>query len=119
MAEALSQWAPEPPTERHTDLDPYYANTGTGGVRPYPICGTASRSEWLVDLDNFMERRLVLYNDPFFPDVAEPLFRAWTAFKQLKGKKERIAAATQEVEECLALDWRKATMEWLRRRSQG
>lgn len=77
----------------------------------YPLCSVLHPT-WLEDLYYFLQtpRNELGFNDPFFPEVACPMFAAWEERKEGKGTglahAKRIAAE----------DWRKACVEWIERR---
>lgn len=86
-----------------------------GEVATYPIMSTPYE-QWLQDLDIFLdEGPIVGLRDPFFRQVATPMWHAHEAFLK-KGDSERFATALEILEQCKAADWRKAATEWITRR---
>ena len=93
-------------------LDPY---TQFIRLKPYPMVKSGAPVEtWLEELNCFMADPVDLagfpYTEPFFPDVAVPLYRSWTA------RKEKRGTGLQELEDCKASDWKLAATEWIQRR---
>ena len=58
--------------------------------------------------------KLLEYTNTFFKDTAERMFHAWYKGHIKKNYKE----AVKEAEKIGALDWRKASIEWLQRREE-
>lgn len=81
-------------------------------IAHYPLVQFAA-DVWLAELDVFMgdPRNLDRYKfkEPFFPEVATPMYYAWWLRKQ--GRTAEIIA-----DEIAALDWRIACNNWLARR---
>jgi thymidylate synthase len=87
-------------------LGPYSAEE----VAPYPM--VTNPATWDRDLALFFEDPAAYgYDNPFFPQVAKPLWFAHKAYK-----KKDIPGALEIVSQCQASDWRRAATEWLRRR---
>ena len=80
-------------------------------VRPYPLVSTDFHT-WEHDLDNFMAEPLseVDYEDPFFTDVAAPMYYVWNE------RKEKIGTGMTAIKSIRATDWRRACLEWVARR---
>lgn len=98
--------------------DPY----ADGEVKPYPLM--YDPKTWDEDLDSFLAicdyhlnggketaPKTPPYRNPFFYDVARPLWWAHTAYKR-----GAYIQAFEIMEECKATDWRRAGEEWLARR---
>lgn len=81
-------------------------------VEVFPLMSTAPES-WNLDLAKFMAGPTILDNsvDPFFRDVAVPIYRAHVAYRD-----KNFNQAYNELDQCLASDWRLACREWLQRR---
>lgn len=91
---------------------PYWECAYTAGkAEPYPLI-RAQLEHWLQDLEEFMKTPLNSsgYYDPFFPEVAVPIMKAWEA------RKNRTSNGLEELEQCKATDWRLACTEWIQRR---
>jgi hypothetical protein len=89
-------------------LDDRYA----GKVAPYPLVKWGLR-EWDTDLSKFLAKPgdpEVEYKEPFFKEVARPMFLAWDTRKTDKWAGWCYMVAAD--------DWRIAAMEWLRRRQK-
>ena len=66
------------------------------------------------DLLGFMRSPFhVMYKNPFFKQTAVPMLKAWGAHKQ-----HQYGEAIDYLQDVPALDWKKATIEWLERRSK-
>jgi hypothetical protein len=91
-------------------LDPYQQHTR---LKPYPMVAFSAET-WLEELNSFFADPLNLtdfpYTEPFFPEVAVPLYRSWTA------RKEKRGTGLEELKDCEALDWKLAATEWIQRR---
>jgi thymidylate synthase len=71
-------------------------------------------SYWDKDLKLFLEeggQSAELYYNPFFLEVATPIWWAWDAYQR-----KEYSAALNLAEVIKASDWRRACVEWLRRR---
>lgn len=95
----------------------------TGQVKPYPIMADVDRQdywrEWRYQLQDFLESGLLPTKevDPFFEEVAFPMYRAWVCYKNPEMRKsQRIEAALRWCERIKASDWRLACECWLARR---
>ena len=55
----------------------------------------------------------VTFTNPFFNETATPMFYAWTQYKQ-----QNYNEALKHANEIDALDWKKASVEWLERRRE-
>ncbi len=93
--------------------DPY----ATGEVKPFPLM-SISPEQWELELEVFMHfPDSTGLTDPFFREVARPLFFAHRTFKQMKDAGlDRYDCAAEHLELCAASDWKKAAEEWLLRR---
>jgi hypothetical protein len=88
-------------------------------VEPYPLM-TESREIWDQDLLMFIERGpIVGMRDPFFRRVATPMWHAWREWKRTdRSKGDRVEAACEILDQCVASDWKQAAIEWLNRRNE-
>lgn len=84
-------------------------------VQPYPMVHDPVL--WDADLGYFMLDPTAPreYANPFFHEVARPLYMAHSDYKD-KSNPERFAYAREWVKDCKATDWQLATNEWLDRR---
>ncbi len=82
----------------------------TGDAAPYPLI--QNPATWDRDLALFFEApNSYGFDNPFFSQVAKPL---WFAFEA--HKRHAYVNALEIVAQCAATDWRRAAEEWLRRR---
>lgn len=87
--------------------DPYLQNL----VQPFPL--VARGDQFDRDLAHWMNRDLRhQYGNPVFPLVAEPMYKAWKAYKN-----GELAQAQELAKGIAAEDWKLATVEWLERRA--
>lgn len=105
---------------RHAE-DPYILNE----VAPYPLMADAARfddelDQWLaeppdaLDMANWQDQAgSGRWANPFFHEVATPLYKSWFAFKA-----KQYDDAAQWLGLCAASDWRRAGIEWLERRAR-
>lgn len=88
--------------------DPYMSS-----VKPYPLLADMTKAEqWLEDCEKFCEdpdASPKQYRDPFFKQMAHPLWLAHKAYKA-KEYQEAIKLASG------AFDWNVACKEWIERR---
>lgn len=75
-----------------------------------------ARTERFPDVDTpFLEQEDWgmdgIYANPFFNDVAEPMYLAWVFWKA-----KQASMALAMLESCMASDWQAAGQEWIRRR---
>jgi hypothetical protein len=111
LARVLSDHAPDVMSgQRAADADPYSLR----GVAPYPI--VKDPKTWMGDLDRFLDGVTRGYANPFFTEVAVPLRDTWALWKSMRGNPRRTDVALTLIEGCAATDWRRAALEWLRRR---
>lgn len=92
----------------------YYIQT-VGGVKPYPM--VTDPESFDEELQHWMERDwedASSFNNRFFPEVAEILWCAWTAYK-----KNDLSKALDITEMCQASDWKLAAILWLKRIQQN
>jgi uncharacterized protein YodC (DUF2158 family) len=68
--------------------------------------------QWISDLNDFMQDPLnvPLMADPFFRNVAGPMFVAW--YK----RKKKISNGLAEARQIVAPDWQRACVDWIERR---
>ena len=81
-------------------------------IKPYPM--VKKLEMWDVELTQFMgewDVRDEDWQNPFYPEVAMPMRKAWRTYKN--GDKQ---LAHMECNNILADDWRIACSEWIRRR---
>jgi hypothetical protein len=81
---------------------------------PYAMV-VSDMEEWLRSLDMFLLNPLdpCIVGDPFFTDVAVPMFRAWSTHKQ-----GNTSEAVKLASEIKAEDWCLACVSWLLRREK-
>ncbi len=81
-------------------------------VEPFPVIGRSAEL-WLAELDMFLADVTgdTLYEEPFFNEVAAPIYNAWYARR--RGDLDGCYAA---LDCCMALDWRIACSDWVTRR---
>lgn len=71
---------------------------------------------WDGELKMFLEEPDAIgYQEPFFRRVAIPLWRTFKAFKMNNGI-DKYLKSLDELDQCAATDWSKATREWIQRR---
>jgi hypothetical protein len=100
---AMAGMPPWPPV-----LDYYQVNS----IQPYPMVSFSAKT-WLEELELFMSdplNSLHPYTEPFFSEVAVPLYRSWMV------RKEKRGTGLKELKDCQAEDWRIAATEWIQRR---
>lgn len=85
-----------------------------GSVEPYPLI-SGPIDAWHADLEAYLQGGSVVYNDPFFNNVAQPMHNAYTAYKRCAGE-ERYKRALHHINLIQASDWRLACAEWIERR---
>ena len=88
--------------------DPY----DTPGVVPYPLIQNPETFDkelylWMARPDLMHESQ---FENPFFPQVAEPLWQSWELYKA-----NDLDGAFEMVSMCQAADWRIACQAWLER----
>ena len=84
-------------------------------IRTYPLVSVEA-TLWLKECEHFITYPGAdhEYNEPFFERVARPLYAAHEAHKH-----RDYTPAIRLAEQCWATDWRKAAIEWLKRREQS
>jgi|SRR3990167_86083 len=94
--------------------NPYYLRAN----RPFPLM-SVSRELWDADVRRFVtadgRATVESFNDPFFNDVALPIVHAHDIYKDAIGE-DRYLGALEMLDDCKALDWRRACMDWIERR---
>lgn len=82
-------------------------------VAPYPLISTDVAS-WDKDLHKFLDDPLsgYVYHDPFFKQVAEPMWSAWMVRKDKQGD------PMEHVRAIVAEDWKLACAQWITRREE-
>ncbi len=80
-----------------------------GNANHYPLIHTNVET-WDKDLAEFLAGRRENFADPFFRDVAKPMYEAWVDRKTKQGDGLRL------VEKIAAPDWRIACSTWIKRR---
>jgi thymidylate synthase len=94
----------------HVHPDPYE----TGEVEPYPLI--QHRQTFDQELSWFLDNNMpnVRWDNFIFPEVAVPMYKAWTYFKAKKRDK-----ALQQASNIVASDWRMACVNWLNRKYES
>lgn len=84
-----------------------------GSLGVYPLI-RHSPPQWDAELAWFFENPKAIrhYTEPFFPRVAQPMYRAWEERKEKKGDGLTHAAKIE------ALDWRLACTQWIIRKER-
>ena len=84
----------------------------TGEVVPYKIMNIEPQA-WFEDLEVFLDDGpIVGFRDPFFRRVVTPIYHAWKA-KEMTENENRFDHALEIIDQCAAIDWKKACTEWL------
>lgn len=84
-------------------------------VKPLPLV-TVSPRRWDLELKLFMEDPYATgFEDPFFAQVAKPMYAAHAAWAAREDS-DRYAKALEIAAQIGASDWRRAATEWLTRR---
>jgi len=110
LVEQLAAKAPNPPAQ-------YTCPYSEGIIRDTIPLMSIPRGRWDRELQTFMQLRDGgTYIDPFFKDVAVPLYLAYVAFKSQTP--DRFERALQHVGQCAAQDWMLAGRDWLIRRQE-
>lgn len=111
LMEQLSEEAHNYPAQAMFPADPY----SVGNVAAFPLMST-DPSSWERELFKFLEYPTCTnFVDPFFQQVAHPMFMAHQALKMLP-RGENYKVAVELLEGVVASDWRKAATEWVLRR---
>lgn len=96
--------------------DPYGASSTPGvSVGPYPLMTDSSTfdmelNRWIASTEMPLLDELK-FSNPFFPQVAQPLFMAW---QNIKNKNYENAMLL--LQSCRAQDWKRAAEQWVNRR---
>lgn len=106
--------------EKETVLGDLYQSSGAS---PYPLVSVAW-DQWLKELNAFMRQTdqgfvdLDAYKDPFFINVACPMFQAWNERKSYfnQSRFEATTRAIEIIEGMADCDWKVACDQWLTRR---
>lgn len=113
-----------------TDLicNPYIDNMGRTQLTHYRLYEAGTQNNWwrlwLKQNEMFLNGDMHPEADPdimpFFTDVAEPIWKAWRAYKDhtVSSKNKRIDEAQLILNRCQSDDWRLACVAWLQRRRQ-
>jgi len=103
---ALSDWSD---SVSHTDYLITYPDLD---IQPYPMIRSAA--EFDVDLDSWFQepRSFRSSSNPFFGDVASPIYRCYLRHKQFKDGRNWVS-------DIKASDWRLACYNWLKKREKG
>ena len=112
----LADLAPDPFRFQLTGTAPY----DRPHIKPFPLVGNGITYEgWMSELSAFLSEgpNTLGISDPFLRRVAGPLYKAWVAYKENKGK-EKYKAAASHILNCAASDWRMACGEWINRRQR-
>jgi len=98
--------------------------TGSNGIQLFPL--VTYKDEWDNELHSFIrmtDRDYYDYTiipqgfaDPFFSDVAAPMYNAWMTYKNCRAGSVNISPAIDLAYTIAADDWRIACVNWLRRR---
>lgn len=105
----LAAQAPMPPGPGFADA--YSCDRAT----PFPLVNIPI-GRWERELDTFMRlQHRSEYVDPFFQNVAKPMFMSYVSFKE-KANPSRFHNARVLARQIVALDWQRACVEWLDRR---
>lgn len=111
LMESMADRAQDPFSIFRSTTDPYVR----GEVKPFPLM-TVDEETWEEELHKFLENPdFEGFTDPFFRNVARPMFFAHRTYKMTKGE-ERYDLALEHLEQCAASDWKKAAVEWIERR---
>jgi len=103
----LAAKAPQPPAQYTC---PY---SGEQVMNTVPLM-SLPKGRWDRELNTFMKQQDGgTYVDPFFTNVAVPMWRSYVAFKE-----KRWQDAYREIGQCAAQDWMLACREWLQRREE-
>lgn len=106
----LSALAPMPPSPRTCDYS-------RGEVATFPMVSIPI-NRWRRELSTFMKlQHRSAYQDPFFSEVALPIWNAWVAMKE-RTNPSRYRNARAALVGCLAHDWALACREWIDRREK-
>lgn len=95
-------------TRETEDLD--YNPYSTQIVQPTKLVQGGAQ-QWLEDCERFCKDRNASFKDPFFYNVAEPLWSAHLFYKE-----KRYDEALKYVDKCTSSDWRLACSQWIERR---
>jgi thymidylate synthase len=102
--------------EKHSSLlglSPGFDDYSLGNVEPYPMIDCDIET-WQRELNMFInDGPIIGFQSKFFKRVAIPMLMAWQAFKA----KQHDNAIDILMDNCEAKDWRKAAVEWIRRRA--
>lgn len=113
QVEGLAEFAADPlvPADLRDTTDPYTL----GDVEPFPLM-TVDYRQWLAELSLFMSEGPVIgIRDPFFRRVAAPVILAHAAYRNNKGG-AKYDEPLKILQQCAALDWRRACEDWINRR---
>lgn len=96
--------------ELYNKLPAYVDNVyAKEAITPYPV--VTHPEHWFNDLDIFMhEQDFLDIKNPFFHDVAIPMWDSWFA------RKEGTGDGRKELMDVEATDWRLACLQWIERR---
>ncbi len=85
------------------------------GLFHHPLMNVPVK-EWEMDLKLFFGHGPITgFSDPFFRNVATPIYYSYRAFQE-KGDAQRFMKAKEIIEQCQDPAWKKACWEWLDRR---
>lgn len=95
----------------HATKNDHYAAHFIETVHPFPLM-RVSDTLWMSELNDFMQdpNKREGHTEPFFTDVAVPMFNAWHE------RKNKISDGEHWVSQIAAEDWRLACTEWIERR---
>jgi hypothetical protein len=106
----LADRAPMPPQVRTCDYS-------RGEVATFPMVNLPI-NRWRRELSTFLKlSHRDEYVDPFFQEVAKPIWNSWVAMKE-RTNPSRYTNARRALVGCLAHDWALACREWIDRRER-
>ena len=84
-----------------------YDNTPAYPPQHYPLVAYSAET-WLMEAERFLGNpgEITGYSEPWWPDVAVPMYRTWQARRQ----SDEAAAWAESI---MAKDWRLAAQQWL------
>lgn len=108
-------WKKSTQERLYTMADPYLAQN----LELVPLMEVGQKT-FDIDLAAFMLNPFMdqYYDNAFFPEVALPMYRAHSAYRQ-KGDTERFTKAKAIMQGCKATDWQLGCLQWLQRREDA
>jgi hypothetical protein len=109
--EALESEASREVMAFHSIKNDHYNAAHIEAVKTFPLMQVRAEA-WMEDLAYFMENPIQprLFSDPFFNEVAVPMFSAWHERKSGQGD------GMDFVHQIAAEDWQLACEQWIERR---